>query len=69
MTRPKITSVTLVVFLFVISAACTGFLAGRTIKLQEEGKMESFQQVSEQVVDISTAVDRSFDLIMRVILR
>ena len=69
MTRPKITSVSLVLVLFVVSAACTGFLAGRTIKLQEEGKLEPIQQVSEQVVDISLAVDRSFDLIKRVILR
>ncbi len=69
MTRPKITFVTLLVVLFIISAACSGFLAGRTIKLHQEGKMEELQMVGEQMIDVSTAIDRGVTVVKRVILR
>lgn len=69
MKRPKFTLLSLVLFLFIISAACSGFLAGRTIKLHEEGKLEQLQHVGEQMVDVSTAVDRAVTVVKRVILR
>ena len=69
MKRPKFTLLSLVLFLFIVSAACSGFLAGRTIKLRQEGKLEQFQQVGEQMVDVSTAVDRALTVVKRVMLR
>ncbi|MGB3799552.1 MAG: hypothetical protein WA952_07020 [Lewinella sp.] len=69
MNRPRITFLTLVLLLFIVSAACSGFLAGRTIKLHQEGKMQEFQQVSEQVIDVSTGVNRAVNVVKQIILR
>ncbi|THH41163.1 hypothetical protein [Neolewinella litorea] len=69
MTHPKVKLITLLVALFICSAACSGFLVGRTVKLHEEGKFEQIQQVSDQVYDIGSAVVRGVEVIRRVILR
>ncbi|PPK84342.1 hypothetical protein CLV84_4112 [Neolewinella xylanilytica] len=69
MTRPKFTLLTVVLLLFIVSAACSGFLAGRTIKLHEEGKLQEMRQVSEQIIDAHTAIDRAVTVVKRVILR
>ncbi len=69
MKRPNLTLYTLVLLLVLVSAACSGFLAGRTIKLHQEGKMQELQHVSEQIVDVSTGVDRAVNAVKRIILR
>ena len=69
MKRPNLTLYTLVLLLILVSAACSGFLAGRTIKLHQEGKMQELQHVSEQIVDVSTGVDRAVNAVKRIILR
>lgn len=69
MTHPKVRLVSLLVVLFICSAASSGFLVGRTVKLHEEGKFEQLHQVSDQVYDMGTFVVRGVETIRRVILR
>ncbi|NJB85694.1 hypothetical protein GGR26_001439 [Lewinella marina] len=69
MTHPKVKLITIVLALFICSAACSGFLVGRTVKLQKEGKFEQIQQVSDQAFDFGTVVWRGAEVIRRVILR
>ncbi|WP_157974568.1 hypothetical protein [Lewinella sp. IMCC34183] len=70
MTHPsKIKFLSAVLVLLVASATCSGFLVGRTVKLQQEGKFEEMAHVGEQIVDIGSAVGRGMDVVRRVILR
>ena len=69
MRRPKIKLLSLLFALVIASAASSGFLVGRTLKLHKEGKLEQMQQVGEQVVDVSTAVQRGLTVAKQLILR
>lgn len=69
MQRPRITSLSILFVLVLTSAACTGFLVGRTIKMQEEGKLEQLQHVGEQMVDVGYALERGLSVVRDVMLR
>ena len=69
MHRTRITSFTLLFVLILLSAACTGFLVGRTVKMRQEGKLEEIQHVGEQMVDVGYALERGFTVVKDVILR
>ena len=69
MQRPRYTSLTLLFVLILTSAACTGFLVGRTVKMQQEGKLEEIQQVGEQMIDVGYALERGLTVVKDVILR
>ena len=55
--------------LIALSAGSSGFLAGRTVKLKEEGKFEQLREVSGAVIDVGTFVYRGVEVIKRIVLR
>ena len=69
MQRPRITSLTLLFALILTSAACTGFLVGRTVKMEQEGKLEEIQHVGEQMVDVGYALERGLTVVKNLMLR
>jgi hypothetical protein len=69
MANRKTKFASLLAVLLIVSATCSGFLVGRTVKLQEEGKMEQMQQVGERVVTVAGVVYRGVEVIKRVVLR
>ena len=52
-----------------LSAGSSGFLAGRTVKLKEEGKFEQLREVSGAVIDVGTFVYGGVEVIKRIVLR
>ena len=69
MQHPKIKLLVSLVVLLTVSATCSGFLVGRTVKLHEEGKFHQLQQVSEQVIDVSTVVWEVGEIVRRTLVR
>ncbi|MBB4077553.1 hypothetical protein GGR28_000154 [Lewinella aquimaris] len=69
MANAKFKLFSVLVCLLIISASCSGFLAGRTVRLQQEGKFDQLQQVSERVVSNATLIHRGVEVIKRVMLR
>jgi hypothetical protein len=54
--------------LFLVSAICVGFLVGRSVRLQEEGKYEQLR-MSEQVVSPDHVLQRGAQILRRALLR
>ncbi len=65
----KIKLLSLFAVVLILSASCSGFLVGRTVRLHEEGKLEQMQLVSDQLVDVGSIAYRCVDIVKRVILR
>ena len=57
------------VCLLILSMACSGFLVGRTVRYQEEGKFERVQEVGEVMIDVGVFVHRGAAAITRIVLR
>ena len=57
------------VCLLILSMACSGFLVGRTVRYQEEGKFERVQEVGEVMIDVGVFVHRGAEVIKRIVLR
>lgn len=55
--------------LVLLSAICSGFLVGRTLKFKEEGKLGNVREVSEQVYGISGVVNKSGEMVKKILLR
>lgn len=69
MANQKTKFASVVAVLMILSATCSGFLVGRTIRLHEEGKLEQTQQLGEQVVTAVTILNRGVEVVKRVALR
>lgn len=68
-TSRKISSFFIFLALIVLSASSAGFLVGRTVRLQEEGKFEQMRQVGEQVVDSHALIMRGVEAARRAVVR
>ena len=55
--------------LLFLSATCSGFLVGRTVRLHEEGKFEQLQEVSKPIIDAGAILHRGVEAVKRVVLR
>ncbi len=59
----------LLALVLILSASCSGFLVGRTVRLHEEGKFQQMQQVGDHLLDVSGLAYRCVEMVKRVILR
>ncbi|MCP9237315.1 hypothetical protein [Lewinella sp. JB7] len=69
MANAKIKFFSLLICLLIASATCSGFLVGRTVRMQQEGKFDQLHQVSERMASNATLIHRGLEVIKRVMLR
>ena len=69
MQRSKFKILSVFAVLLFLSATCSGFLVGRTVRLHEEGKFEQLREVSEPFLDAGAILHRGVEVVKRAILR
>jgi hypothetical protein len=55
--------------LFLLSATCAGFLVGRSVRLQQEGKYQQYQQPTQQLASPDYVLERGAQILRRALLR